>query len=99
MARFHVLGAGSVGQLIAHALRQHAFPVTLLARREALVQEFRASGSLLTCQYGPGQFLIEKADMELVQGSGTEIRNLVVSTKVAIAIGHVGYALGGLGGS
>ncbi|KAF5843730.1 ketopantoate reductase [Dunaliella salina] len=81
MLRFHVLGVGSVGQLLAHALRRHAFPVTLLARREELVQEFQAAGSLLTCQHGPEQFSTEQADMELVQGNGSNISNLVISTK------------------
>eukprot|EP00197_Chlamydomonas_leiostraca_P013644 CAMPEP_0202860324 /NCGR_PEP_ID=MMETSP1391-20130828/2080_1 /ASSEMBLY_ACC=CAM_ASM_000867 /TAXON_ID=1034604 /ORGANISM="Chlamydomonas leiostraca, Strain SAG 11-49" /LENGTH=355 /DNA_ID=CAMNT_0049539479 /DNA_START=199 /DNA_END=1266 /DNA_ORIENTATION=+ len=90
-AGFHVLGAGSVGLLFAHHLRQATHPVTLLFRDMRAVERLRSCGGTVTLERsfrGKREVLATDAAAEPVHAApGTEpqgeIGALVVATKSA----------------
>lgn len=89
MQRFTILGAGGVGQLLAHTMRQYGFPVTILVRRPQLIQQFRAEGARLKCEGGGGRTSVYGADMELVSEAHGDIHNLIISTKANAVVDAV----------
>lgn len=83
----HVLGAGSIGRLAAHALASAGVPTTLLLRTPVALASLAAMGNRVTVQTPAGSSSEARVAAELAgahqQGP---IRHLLVTTKANDAV-------------
>ncbi|ORY01210.1 2-dehydropantoate 2-reductase [Basidiobolus meristosporus CBS 931.73] len=87
-SRFHILGAGAIGCLLAHHLRQANYPVTLLLRNAESLQKFGLTNSVLITpahSKDPTSQAIRTTgiDAEALdsRNNSEDIKHLIVTTK------------------
>ncbi|KAK9762185.1 2-dehydropantoate 2-reductase (Ketopantoate reductase) (KPA reductase) (KPR) [Basidiobolus ranarum] len=87
-SRFHILGAGAIGCLLAHHLRQANYPVTLLLRNSESLLRFGSANSItitptFSKQSGVQPIKTKGVEAEIVDSKETlsKIEHLIVTTK------------------